>query len=105
MNKAKSIFVTALVALLTATSVTCLYLLKIRVWLIAVGLLGLYGFACGAVGFCRWLGKEAPLLPAPQPVKALHGEPVTNDKDLWQPSEEWNGTYDQIREEMEGENV
>ena len=64
MKKGKSVFATVLIAVMLAAITVGMYLLKYRAYLIIVGLLGLYGYFCAAFHFCRWLGKEPPLLPA-----------------------------------------
>lgn len=58
MSKAKSIFVTVLVAVMLATIVIGAYLLEVIVWAWIVGALAVYGLASGAVKFCLWLQKE-----------------------------------------------
>lgn len=64
MKKGKSVFATVLIAVMLAAITAGLYLLKYRAYLIIVGMLGVYGYFCAACHFCRWLGKEPPLLPA-----------------------------------------
>ena len=58
MSKAKSIFVTALVAVMLATIVIGAYLLEVIVWAWIVGALAVYGLVSGSVKFCLWLQKE-----------------------------------------------
>jgi uncharacterized SAM-binding protein YcdF (DUF218 family) len=103
MSKSKSIFVTVIMTAMLAAIVVGLYTIQFRAFLIFLGLLGAYGFLCVAVNFYRWLGEESPLLPDAQPMRI---EPIKKvDGEIWQPGSEWHGTYDQIREEMEGETV
>lgn len=103
MSKSKSVFVTALVTVMMAAIIIGLYSIQHKVFVVFAGLLGLYGLICAAVNFCRWLGEESPLLPDAQPMRI---EPIKKvDGEIWQPGSEWHGTYDQIREEMEGETV
>ena len=64
MKKSKSVFATVLIAVMLAAITVGMYLLKYRAYLIIVGALGLYGYFCASCHFCRWLGKEPPLLPA-----------------------------------------
>lgn len=99
MSKGKSIFVTALVAVMLAAIIIGLYLLKNRAYLIIAGLLGLYGFLCAAFNFCQWLGKEPPLLPPPQKLeaKAAHQEP----DEFWPPDPDWTESFDRIKAELE----
>ena len=99
MNKSKSIYVTALMALMLAAILVGLYMLHNRAYTILAGLLGVYGFLCGAANFCRWLGRDTPLLPAPEPKKPRHQEP----DEFWPPDPEWTGRYDDIKAEVEAE--
>ena len=99
MSKGKSIFVTALVAVMLAAIIIGLYLLKNRAYLIIAGLLGLYGFLCAAFNFCQWLGKETPLLPPPPRLRQRPEEP--DDVKVWQPGPEWTDTIDRIKAELE----
>lgn len=64
MSKSKSVFVTALVALMLAAILVGLYKMESKAFFIIAGFFGIYGFIGGAFGFCSWLGKEQPLLPA-----------------------------------------
>lgn len=58
MSKAKSIFVTVLVAVMLTLIILGAYLLKVKVWAWIVGALAVYGLVSGAVKFCLWLQKE-----------------------------------------------
>lgn len=97
VNKSKSIFVTALMAVMLAAIVVGLYSIQYRAFMIFFGLLGTYGFISVAVSFCHWLEREAPLAPA-QATKSVRGEPVE-----FVPTSEYFGTYEQIKKEMEDE--
>lgn len=57
MSKSKSIFVTAIMAVMLAIIVLGAYLLKAKVWAWIVGSLAVYGLVSGAVKFCLWLQK------------------------------------------------
>lgn len=97
MSKSKSIFVTALVALMLAAILVGLYLLQMRVYMIFMGLLGLYGFLCGAFNFCQWLGKEQSPLPLPPQIKERPS------RETWQPDDEYTANYDEIMAEYHDE--
>ena len=92
MNKSKSIFVTALIALMLAAIEIGLYMLESKAYVILAVLLGVYGYLCGAANFCRWLGKETPLLPPRTPEI---------QEEIWKPDESYTGTYDDIKAELE----
>lgn len=64
MNRGKAVFVSALVALLTAGLLASAWQLCPRLFMGAALLLAGYGYlrACGS--FCRWLGDRELLLPA-----------------------------------------
>lgn len=94
MNKSKSIFVTALMALMLAAIIAGLYLLQKGAFAILAGLLALYGFICGAVNLCRWLERGAPT----EPVEVL---PITVETKV--DSAGWDGGYEEIRAEVVGE--
>lgn len=102
MSKSKSVFVTALVAVMLALILVGLYILKMRVWMIAAGLLGLYGFACAAFNFCQWLGKETPIPPLPLPIKQTESKKQEPDE-FWPPDPAWTDTFDRIKAELEDE--
>ena len=95
MNKTKSIFVTAIMAVMLAAIIVGLYSIQTRAFTVLVGLLGVYGYVCTAVHFCHWLEQEAPLMPA-HADKTVKGEPVE-----FVPTPEYYGTYAQIKKEME----
>ena len=101
MSKSKSIFVTALVALMLAAIIVGMYLLKYRAYLIIIGLMGVYGYLCASFNFCQWLGKETPLPPLPQ-IRAREKE-EQDDMKLWPPDEDWTNDYDKIKAELERE--
>lgn len=90
MNKQKSIFVAALVAILLAVIMVGAYLMKSPVYGVLALLFGAYGFVCSIANFSRWLGKETPLLPA-----------RTQQNEDWEPDEDFRSTYDQIRNEVQ----
>lgn len=92
MNKRKSAIVTIICAAMLAVIVAALYkLLMVGFWVI-VGALALYGFVRCIVDFYRWLCRTEE----PQPL-----EPVFPEA----PSEDYVGTYDQIKEELRRENA
>lgn len=99
MSKSKSVFVTALVAVMLVAIVVGLYLLKSRAYLIIAGVLGIYGFLCAAFNFCQWLGKETPLLPPPPQLRHRQEEP--DDVKVWQPDQDWTDTIDRIKAELD----
>ncbi len=100
MSKNKSIFVTALFAVMLTAILVSLYLLKSKVYLVFIGLLGLYGFLCAASNFCQWLGKESCLLPPMRINVKAAGE---EKDDYWKPDPEWAETYNRIKEEFDAE--
>lgn len=89
MNKQKSVIVTAIVATMLAIILIFAYRMGARAFPILAGLLGVYGFLCAACNFCRWLGRETPLLPA-----------STQKDDAWEADDEFKATYDEIRREV-----
>lgn len=92
MNKRKSAIVTIICAAMLAVIVAALYkLLMVGFWMI-VGALALYGFARCIVDFYRWLCRAEE----PQPLEPVFPE---------EPSEDFVGTYDQIKEELRRENA
>lgn len=92
MNKQKSIIVTVIMALMLAVTLFSAWKLSGPMFAALASLLGAYGFLCGAANFCRWLGRETPLLPA-----------QTTKDEAWEADEEFQTTYDQIKQEvMEG---
>ena len=93
MNKSKSIFVTALMALMLAAILVGLYVLQPMAHKVLAALLALYGFIVGAGNFCQWLGKDTPLLPPTEPKTPVY--------ETWEPDEEYAGTYDEIKAELE----
>ena len=97
MRKYKAIFVTALVAVMLAAILVGLYMLRYRAYIVFVGLLGLYGFMCGALNFCHWLGSEVPLFPPDLREKPKHVELAES----WPPDPEWADSYDKIKAETE----
>lgn len=104
MKKSKTVFVTALIAVMLAAIVAMLYLLKLRVYLIIVGVLGVYGYLCAARHFCRWLGKEPPITPPSMPA---HPHVEKREDNISQLGEEgaasFESTYDAIVEELAGD--
>lgn len=92
MNKQKSIFVTILVAALLIVIMIGAWINRSALFDIIGLLFAAYGFAIGARNFCRWLGKETPLLPA-----------RTRQNEEWEPDEEFLSTYDEIKRELEAE--
>lgn len=101
MSKGKSVFVTALVAVMLVAIVVGLYLLQSRAYLIIAGLLGLYGYICASFNFCHWLGKEQPLLPPPPNVGPPMKEENYHDA-LWEPDSEWTDKFDKLKADLDG---
>ena len=89
MNKSKSLFVTIVMAIMLAVILWFTYETDSIAFPILVGILGIYGFLCTAAGFCRWCGKETPMLPA-----------ETKRDDLWEADPEFQATYDSIKQEV-----
>lgn len=101
MNKSKSIFVTAIMAIMLAAIIVGLRAIQYKAFTVLIGLLGVYGYVCAAVHFCRWLEQEAPLMPA-HAEKTVQGEPVEKGGPTeFVPTPEYYGTYEQIIREME----
>lgn len=90
MSKQKSVFVTAVVAVMLGVIVFAAYMLLLPAFVIIVGALAGWGFICGARAFCEWLEQEkGPELPDLTPV--VVGETV----DV--------GDYESIRDEVRAE--
>lgn len=75
MSMKKSVFVTALLAVMLGIIVFAAYRLLFPAFVAIVGALASLGFVTGALAFCRWLCMErGPELPELTPV--VIGEPV-----------------------------
>ena len=75
MSKKKSVFVTAIVAVMLGIITFAAYKLLFPAFVVIVGALSGLGFIAGARVFCRWLETERePELPKLTPV--VTGEPV-----------------------------
>lgn len=75
MSKQKSVFVTAIVAVMLGIITFAAYKLLFPAFVVIVGALSGLGFIAGARVFCRWLETERePELPDLTPV--VTGEPV-----------------------------
>lgn len=66
MNKQKSIFVSALLAVLLAALIATAYTISSALFFAFVGLFALIGFVDCAIVFCKWL--EQPLEKEDKPV-------------------------------------
>ncbi len=89
MSKQKSVFVTAIVAVMLGIIVFAAYKLLFPAFVVIVGALSGVGFIAGATAFCRWLEAERePELPKLTPVVV---EPVESFD------------YESIREEVRAE--
>lgn len=99
MSKGKSVFVTALVAVMLAAIIVGLFEMESKAFIIIAGFFGIYGFIGGAFGFCSWLRKEQPLLPPPQQLRHRQEEP--DDVKVWQPDPDWTDTIDRIKAELD----
>ncbi len=89
MNKSKSLFITVIMTVMLAVILYFTYSTESIAFPILVGILGIYGFLCTAAGFCRWCGKETPMLPA-----------ETKKDDLWEADEDFKLEYDAIKQEV-----
>ena len=90
MSKQKSVFVTAIVAVMLGIIVFAAYKLLFPAFVVIVGALSGVGFIAGATAFCRWLEAERePELPKLTPVVVR--EPVESFD------------YESIREEVRKE--
>lgn len=68
MNKQKSIFVSALLAVLLAALIATAYTIFNALFFAFVGLFALIGFVDCAIAFCKWLenppkGEDEPVTP------------------------------------------
>ena len=78
MSMKKSVFVTALLAVMLGIIVFAAYKLLLPAFVAIVGALASLGFVTGAWAFCRWLCIErGPELPKLTPV--VIGEPVEEE--------------------------
>ena len=99
MCKLKSVFVTAIVAVMLGIIVFAAYKLLFPAFVVIVGGLSGVGYICGATAFCRWLEAERePELPKLTPV--VVGDPVNLERepDL---GSDFAATYDEIKREVE----
>lgn len=68
MNKQKSVFVSALLAVLLAALIATAYTISNALFFAFVGLFALIGFVDCAIAFCKWLenppkGEDEPVTP------------------------------------------
>lgn len=101
MSKKKSVFVTAIVAVMLGIIVFAAYKLLFPAFVVIVGALAGVGFGAGATAFCRWLETERePELPKLTPV--VVGDPVNLEREpVLGP--DFAATYDEIKRELEEE--
>lgn len=93
MSKRKSIFVTAICAVMLLLIIFGLYALDMKAGFFAiVGVLALYGFAVCAVAFCQWLSEK--------PVEKLEPVVIGQYED-----DETDASIDDIIEEIKAEIV
>lgn len=72
MNKGKSIFVTAVMAIMLAVILAGAAMIEPKAYAILAAVLAVYGFLCGCRDVCGWLQKE--------PTEPQHlGERVSAD--------------------------
>lgn len=88
MDKRKTALVTALIVILAAVVIGCLYLLKLWVVFgIIVGVFAIYGYSVGAVTMYEWL-SEKPTEKRLDPISV-----ETTDEEY----DDFTATYDEIK--------
>lgn len=77
MSKAKSIFITAVMAVMLALIVVGLYKIDPRAHTAVLVLLAVYGYLCGAQNLCSWLQQT----PAAEPkhLETVEADPFSSD--------------------------
>ncbi|MBQ0166894.1 MAG: hypothetical protein KBT02_07310 [Treponema sp.] len=92
MSRPKSIFVTVLVALMLAMILTGMVMLKIKAYMVIVGILAVYGYICGCYAFCHWM-QRADL--------EFDNNPILPPIQDFEPDEKWVADYETIKAELE----
>jgi len=78
MSKVKSIFVTAVMAIMLALILVGLHQIEPKAHTALTVLLALYGFLCGAMNLCTWLQQK----PAePKHLETIQGDPFAYDNE------------------------
>ena len=97
MSKQKSIFVTAIIAVMLAVITFAAYRLSMPAFIGLVSAMYAVGFVSSTILFCKWLEKE----PA-RKEEVIEPPPVNSDADF-EVDDDFISTYEQIKEEMEAE--
>ena len=99
MSKQKSVFVTAIMAVMLAIITFSAYRLSMPVFIILVGALSGVGFMSSATMFCKWLQKPSECGEDDLDIIHFKATPrygVESDKG-------YEMTYEQIKQEVEGD--
>jgi len=78
MSKVKSIFVTAVMAVMLALILVGLHQIEPKAHTALTVLLAVYGFLCGAMNLCGWLQKE-PSEPKHLSQETVEADPFEHD--------------------------
>ena len=100
MSKQKSVFVTAIMAVMLAIITFSAYRLSMPVFIILVGALSGVGFMSSATMFCKWLQKPSEREEDDLDIIHFKATPHYGDE----PDNGYDMTYEQIKQEVESEN-
>ena len=79
MSKTKSIFVTAVMAVMLALILVGLHQIEPKAHTALTVLLAVYGFLCGAMNLCGWLQKGEPA--EPKHLETVEADPFARDSE------------------------
>ena len=100
MSKQKSVFVTAIIAVMLAVITFASYKLSMPVFIILVGTLSSVGFMSSATMFCKWLQKPSECSEDDLDIIHFNTTPHCGDE----PDNDYDMTYEQIKQEVEAGN-
>ena len=99
MSKQKSVFVTAIMAVMLAVITFASYKLSMPVFIALVSILSAVGFASSAVAFCKWLQKPSECGEDDLDIIHFKATPRYGEE----PDKGYEMTYEQIKQEVEGD--
>lgn len=99
MSKQKSVFVTAIMAVMLAIITFSAYRLYMPVFIVLVGILSAVGFASVAIMFCKWLQKPSEREEDDLDIIHFKATPHYGEE----PGKGYEMTFEQIKQEVEGD--
>ena len=99
MSKQKSVFVTAIMAVMLAIITFSAYRLSMPVFIVLVGILSAVGFASAAIMFCKWLEKPSEREEDDLDIIHFKATPRYGEES----DKGYEMTYEQIKQEVEGD--